>query len=143
MIRPYADSDLEQLLDVWYRASLVAHPFLSEEFLANERNTIAEQWIPLADTTVHELDGRVAGFLSLIGDEVGAIFVDPEHQRRGIGRALMDTARAARPHLALSVFEANSIGRAFYAASGFEFVERRFSEETGQYELRLRLGERH
>ena len=93
MIRPYADSDLEQLLDVWYRASLVAHPFLSEEFLANERNTIAEQWIPLADTTVHELDGRVAGFLSLIGDEVGAIFVDPEHQRRGIGRALMDTAR--------------------------------------------------
>ncbi len=42
MIRPYADEDMAQLLDVWYRASLIAHSFLPEEFLETERRQIAE-----------------------------------------------------------------------------------------------------
>ena len=140
MIRAYGEHDVEDLLDVWYRASLVAHPFLSEEFLDHERFEIVERWLPAADTTVYEVDGRVVGFLSLIGNEVGAIFVDPELHGRGIGRALMDDARDRRPHLELAVFEANEIGRRFYAAYGFEFVERRVEESTGEPELRLRLG---
>ncbi len=139
MIRPYASSDLQQLLDVWYRASLIAHSFLPEEFFETEREAIELRWLSLAETVVHELDGRVVGFLSLIGNEVGAIFVDPEYQGRGIGRALMDWARDARPFLELSVFEANAMGRRFYDTYGFRLVESAVHEETGQPELRLRL----
>lgn len=140
MIRAYAATDLEDLLDVWYRASLLAHSFLDEAFFDGERLAIAEQWLPMAETTVYEADGRVVGFVALIGNEVGAIFVDPDHQSRGIGRALMDHAREARPFLELDVFEANSIGRRFYDAYGFEQVDRHVHEPTGQTELRLRLG---
>jgi len=140
MIRPYRDDDLGELLDAWYRASLVAHPFLSEEFFESERGLIAERWLPIAETTVYETGGLVVGFLSLIGNEVGGIFVDPEYQGRGIGRALMDGARDSRPLLELSVFEANSVGRRFYEAYGFEFVERNVNQATGHPELRLRLG---
>ena len=138
-IRPYTDDDLEQLLDVWYRASLIAHPFLSEEFFEAERHEIAEQWLPVAETMVYEIDGRVVGFVALIGNEVGAIFVEPDSQGRGIGRALMDAARESRPLLELDVFEANSIGRRFYDAYGFEFVDRHMNEAVGLPELRLRL----
>jgi putative acetyltransferase len=138
-IRPFVDEDLSELLDVWYRASLIAHSFLPEEFFERERREIAERWLPMAETAVYESDGRVVGFLSLIGNEVGAIFVDPDHQGRGIGRALMDGARALRPMLELGVFEANSIGRRFYDAYGFEFIGRRVNEATGQPELRLHL----
>lgn len=139
MIRPYADHDLGELLDVWYRASLIAHSFLSDEFFDTERRLIAESWLPMAETTVYETDGRVVGFLSLIGNEVGAIFVDPDRQGGGIGRALMDHARDSRPYLELNVFEANSAGRRFYAAYGFEFVDRHTNVDTGQAELRLRF----
>jgi putative acetyltransferase len=139
-VRPYIDEDLGELLDVWYRASLIAHAFLSEEFFQTERRQIAEHWIRIAETMVYETDGRVVGFVALIGNEVGAIFVDPDAQGRGIGRALMDAARQSRPFLELNVFEANSVGRRFYDAYGFEFVARQVNEATGQPELRLRLG---
>lgn len=132
MLRPYTSADLGDLLDVWYRASLIAHAFLPEEFLATEQRQIAEQWLPMAETFVYESDGRVVGFLSLIGNDVGAIFVDPDHQGRGIGRALMDRARDSRPYLELDVFEANAIGRRFYDAYGFAFVNRHIHEASGQ-----------
>jgi len=140
ILRPHTADDVSAILDVWYRASLIAHPFLSEEFLASERREIEAEWLPIAETTVCEIDGRVVGFLSLVGDEVGAIFVDPRHQRRGAGRALMDHARTVRNELEVAVFEENAIGRSFYDGYGFEFVERRTNEETGHPELRLRLG---
>jgi putative acetyltransferase len=139
MIRPYADEDLGGLLDVWYRASRLAHSFLSEDFFEKERSQIAEHWIPAAETVVYEGDRRVVGFLALIGNEVGGLFVDPDHQGRGIGRALMDTARDSRPFLELDVFEANSAGCRFYAAYGFKVVARHIGEVTGQPELRLRF----
>ncbi len=98
-----------------------------------------DQWLPIAETTVYELDGRVVGFLSLIGTEVGGFFVHPDHQRRGIGRALMDDAKESRPFLELDVFAANSIGRRFYDSYGFEQVDSHIHDETGHVELRLRL----
>lgn len=140
MIRPYGPSDLSRVLECWYEASLSAHPFLSESFLERERGLIAEQWIPASETTVAEVDGEVAGFLSLVGNEVGAVFVHPTRQRHGCGRELMDDARAKCPFLELDVFEANALGRAFYAAYGFEEIDHRVDGETGQMMLRLRLG---
>lgn len=143
MIRPYTDGDVDELLDVWYRASMLAHPFLSAEFLEAERGRITGRWLPIADTSIYESDGRVVGFLSLIGNVVGAIFVDPDHHGHGIGRALMDDARESHRMLELDVFEANAIGRRFYDAYGFEFVDRHMNEVAGQPELRLRLAESH
>lgn len=142
MIRPYAASDQEQLIDVWLRASQVAHPFLSKAFLESERIQIADHWIPLAETTIFESSGKVVGFLSLIGEEVGGLFVDPDHQRQGIGHALMDAALDIRPCLELNVFEGNLIGRSFYATYGFEEVGRKVNEPTGHPEIRLRFDAR-
>lgn len=140
MIRPALPSDTEDLLDVWQRASEIAHHFLDEEFFPQERREIEERWLPIAETIVYETEGRVVGFLSLIGNEVGAIFVDPDRQGQGVGRSLMDWARDARPWLELNVFEANTTGRRFYEAYGFAYVSRHINEATGQPELRLRLG---
>lgn len=140
MIRTFSKGDTEELIEMWYRASLIAHPFLDEAFLAAERREITDYWLPMAETTVYEIDGRVVGFLSLIDNEVGGIFVDPDHQRRGIGRALMDHARESRPFLELDVFEANTVARRFYDNYGFRQVDRHIHEKTGHPELRLRLG---
>lgn len=140
VIRSYRDGDLDDVLDVWYQASLIAHSFLGEEFLAAEREEIAEHWLPIADTIVCEIEGCVVGFVALIGNTVGAIFVSPTHQRSGIGRALMNRARMSRPFLELDVFEANASARRFYEAYGFEQVSRHLHVPTGHTELHLRLG---
>ena len=42
MIRSYRDTDLGELLETWYSASLLAHPFLDEAFFQQERKMIRE-----------------------------------------------------------------------------------------------------
>jgi len=139
MIREYESADLEEILNTWEAASAIAHPFLSEEFVEQERQNIPNIYIPLAETWVWEADGRVVGFIALIGNEVGAIFVEPEFQGAGIGRALMDLARDRRGELEVEVFTANAQGRAFYAKYGFELMHEKIHEPSGFEVMRLRL----
>jgi putative acetyltransferase len=139
VIRPYAPADLEGLLETWHAASLLAHPFLSAEFLADERRTIEDVYLSLARTWVYGKEGQVLGFVSMIGSEVGALFVQPEWQRQGLGRGLLDHVRGDYERLVVEVFEANAQGRAFYAAYGFEPIGQRVHGETGQPLLRLQL----
>lgn len=139
-VRPLVDGDIDEAIEAWYRASLVAHPFLSDEFLAAEAERLRHEWLPAGGTLVYETEGRVVGFLSLAGNEVGGFFVHPDHQGRGFGRALMDEAASTRPFLELDVFEDNAIGRRFYAAYGFEQIGHHVNDEVGLTELRLRRG---
>lgn len=139
MLRPYQPRDQPDVLDVWYRASSIAHPYLSADFMARERVELGDHWLEVADTTVYESAGRVVGFISLIGNEVGGIFVDPGHQGLGVGQALMGHAEGTRPFLELTVFAANTAARRFYDRYGFEPVAETTHEETGQPQLRLRL----
>ena len=127
------------MLDAWYLASLEAHPFLTDDFLAAERTQIAEQFLPASETWVCEVDGRVAGSVSVIGNEVGGIFVNPADQNRGIGRALLDQVATDRSHLEFEVFAANTIGRRFYDACGFRALSEGFDEATGHPVIRLRF----
>lgn len=143
MIREYQPADRESVLDIWARASTLAHPFLSQDFLERERFEISNVHLPKAATWVWEADGRVVGFMSLLGNEIGALFVDPEFHRSGIGRALVDRARTLRGEVEVEVFERNLPGRAFYARLGFEVLHRKVHEPTGLKVLRLRLAADH
>lgn len=139
MIRKYEEKDLAELIDAWYSASKVAHTFLSEDFFKQERRNIADLYIPNVETWVYEKDNKVIGFISLMENEVGAIFVDPEFHGKGIGRALMEHAKSLREFLELYVFKENKIGRNFYEKCGFKFVSEHLHEETGFMQLRLKL----
>ncbi len=85
MIRPYTDDDLGEVLDAWYLASVEAHSFLGEGFFDAERGRLSDLWLPGSDTSVFEVGGHVVGFVSMVGNEVGGIFVTPERQNQGIG----------------------------------------------------------
>lgn len=126
---------------VWERASLLAHPFLPRDFLTAERDRIADVHLPATETWVREAGGRVVGFISLLGDEIGGLFVLPDFARRGIGRALVDHARSMRSTLEVEVFAENAIGRTFYAGYGFVPIGAGVHEETGFEVLRLELGD--
>jgi putative acetyltransferase len=137
VIRKFSESDCGAIIDIWYAASLLATPFLSQEFLASERENIRTIWLVKADTWIYENKGKLAGFLSLIGNEVGGIFVHPDAQGQGVGRALMDHATSMYDDLFLDVFEHNAVGRRFYDRYGFQFEKRHVHEPTGNLQLRL------
>ena len=139
IIRKYQKEDLEDLLETWAAASAIAHPFLSVGFLVSERESIPSLYLPNAETWVFEAEGRVVGFIALIGNEVGAVFVHPSQQRNGIGSERMNKAKELRTELEVEVFVKNPIGRAFYAKCEFELMEEKVHEATGNELLRLRL----
>ena len=138
-IRKYQPADCEEVLNVWALASALAHPFLSPQFLARERIDIPKLYLPRAETWVWEAVGHVVGFMSLLGNEIGALFVAPDFQRSGIGCALVNRARALLGELEVEVFERNPLGRAFYAKLGFELIHQKVHDQTGLEVLRLRL----
>jgi putative acetyltransferase len=138
-IRQYKNSDLEAVLSSWEIATRLAHPFMTDEFIAQERINVAEIYMPNTDTWVIELDGEVKGFIALMGNEVGAIFLLPECHGIGAGKALMDKAQELHGDIEVEVFKENSIGRKFYSRYGFTQLEEKLHEPTGQQVLRLKF----
>jgi len=138
-IRPYLDKDLNELLLAWENASNIAHPFLKDDFLAQERKNISDLYLPNADTWVVDFDNQVVGFIALIGNEVGAIFIQPEHQGNKMGKLMMDKAQELHGDLEVEVFEKNSTGRNFYAQYGFKLIEKKVHEQTGERIHRLKF----
>ncbi|HSH02886.1 MAG TPA: GNAT family N-acetyltransferase [Anaerolineae bacterium] len=138
-IRRYRDGDLEGVLRAWEEASQVAHSFLSPSFLAEERKSIHNVYLPEVETWVAEVEGEVVGFVSLAGNEVGALFVRPAYHRQGIGGKLLDVAREKYPVLELEVFAANGIGRAFYDKYGFVQSGAYIHGDTGRRMLQMVL----
>jgi putative acetyltransferase len=138
-IRQYKDSDLDAVLSSWERATRLAHPFMTDEFISQERKNVAEMYLPNTDTWVIELDEEVKGFIALMGNEVGAIFLQPECHGKGAGKALMDKAQELHGDLEVEVFRENTIGRKFYSRYGFEHLEEKLHEPTGQQVLRLKF----
>lgn len=69
--------------------------------------------------TVAEVDGRVCGFMARDGDEICSLYVARDCGRLGIGRKLLNLAKARSKRLKLNVFEANDWAHRFYRRQGF------------------------
>lgn len=142
MIRRYEADDIDNLLDIWRRATQIAHPFMSDMFLQKEEANIRDIYIPNTESWVCVKEGVFAGFTSVIHhengvDEVGALFVDPKYHGQGLGYALMQKVVALYPELILDVFEKNAIGRRFYKRFGFQDVKRYLHPQTNEILCRL------
>jgi len=138
-LRLFAPDDLDALLSTWQSATRLAHPFLTEAFIEQEKFNIPNVYIPNAETWVVEQDGNVIGFLALIGNEIGGLFVRPDLHGTGAGWALMEKACQLHPCLEVEVFKENSIGRKFYDRCGFQLMHELNHEATGQMLLRMKL----
>lgn len=130
---------MSYVLSAWESASEVAHPFLTEQFLDQERINMPNIYLPNAETWVAEDTGQAIRFIALIGNEVGAIFVKSEFLGCDAGRTLMDKAQELRGEFEVEVFKENKIRRKFYSAHGFELLAEKIHEQTGNELLRLRF----
>lgn len=138
MIRKYRPTDDDAIVDVWFQAASLAHPFVPQEFMESEKKNTREIYLPNTDTWVYLEQDEVVGFIAMMGNEVGAIFLLPSFHGKGIGTKLMNHVAQFHEILEVEVFEKNSIGRAFYERYGFEFIKKHVHDATGEVLLRLR-----
>lgn len=125
-IRAYVDHiDRDRLTDIWLAASRVGHPFLGEEVLASQSAKVRDIYLPQAENWVAEVDGEPVGFIGLIDDFIGGLFVDPKAHGRGLGKALVEHAAKLKGALDVEVYADNSAAVEFYRKAGFVETLRR------------------
>ncbi len=119
-----AAETLEQMLTVYTKASRQAHSFLGEENIQLASNMVRDMFFPNPDvTSIAVMEGdELAGFVGIVGTEVGGLFVDPKHQGKGYGKILLMHAVEEYNCDKLEVFIKNEKTQGFYKAMGFEMV---------------------
>jgi putative acetyltransferase len=124
------------MVALWLAASRTAHSFVPYEFWSSQADDMREIYLPGSETYVAcGEDGAVLGFVSLSANHLAALFVDPVHQGRGIGRALLEHAQSLRQFLTLAVYVRNARAAAFYERNGFVAAHERVDERTGEPEM--------
>lgn len=125
-LRVAALDDARELTALYRRARAEAMPWLAVPHdEASTRWWVEHMLIPDHRVRVaDEGDGRPVGFSAVDGDWLQQLYVHPDQQHAGVGRALLDDAKRARPGgLKLHVFTRNTRARRFYEAAGFVLVE--------------------
>ena len=120
LIRPLAASDLDATSAVHCRACRIGYRFMGWAYSEDEvRGWYAGKLQEWNWGRVACAGGRVVDYLVAIGGHVDQLFVDPDHQRAGIGRMLLAAmlARGLRP-ATLQVFALNAPARRFYEGFG-------------------------
>ncbi len=124
-IRQAVDADIPGMQRVRASArenTLPDYSVLTPRIYSEHINSLGRGW-------VCERNARIVGFAvaNLCESSVWALFVDPEWERRGIGRALLDTLLAwLRAEGAQSVTlstEPGTRAASFYEAAGWAFLQ--------------------
>lgn len=112
---------------LWHAGWHDAHPgHVPDELTASRTLKEFEDRAPhrVADTTLAEVDGDLAGFVMVVADEVEQVYVAAPHRGTGVAEVLLDEAVrrvAADGHAEawLAVVEGNARARRFYERRGW------------------------
>ena len=144
MIRPYIQSDGDEVVHIWLEASIKAHYFIGREYWESKAEEMKTTYLPQSESYVYIDEGanRIVGFISLIDTYLAAIFVMPHQQGRGIGKALINYAKSIRQELTLGVYSKNKPSVMFYKSQGFITENEQTEENTGEKEYKMKWSEK-
>ena len=140
MIRKYKQQDLDELIQIWLEASIIAHNFIPSNFWILKVEEMKEVYIPQSDTTVFTDDatGEIQGFISLVDTFIAALFVNPQKQGKGIGTSLLNWVKQHHDTLELAVYKENDKSYRYYLGQNFKVVELKQEENTEHFEYIMR-----
>lgn len=131
MIRPYRDLDLEPLIQLWLKSTILAHPFIREDYWRESAIAVRDIYIPQSQTWVYEEQGSLIGFISVLEARfIGALFVEQHYYGKQVGAALIQHVQARFPLLSLEVYQQNTRACRFYHKQGFTIVEENVNQDT-------------
>lgn len=137
-IRAYTPADWQAIEEIHDAARL------QELTLAG----LAEAFLPLAvaaeredlfgyELYVAQKDGKTVGFTAFIEEELAWLYVHPEYQRQGIGKALGEFAlgHMTAKEQAVEVLQGNEPARCLYRSLGFRETELLHGKMPGNEEF--------
>ena len=123
---------LDELLRVWEKSVRTSHHFLSEADIERFKPLIRNRYFPAVRLfVVQNGEGRIAAFMGLSDDKVEMLFVLPEEQGKGFGRALLEEAYRTHGIRKVDVNEDNTQALRFYLRMGYEVTSRDATDSDG------------
>ncbi len=136
-VRPYAPEDWDAVARAHDAARLqeLAATVGVEAFLDLEATAGPEGLFDDRVWVACDAAGRVVGFVAYADAEVTWLYVHPDHQRRGAGRALLRRALAHADEVGVDAVETTVLdggpARRLYDSEGFALVETRTGRLVG------------
>jgi GNAT superfamily N-acetyltransferase len=126
-IRPAEPADADAVAAIWYAGwgdGHLGHVPAELVALRTKESFWTRAAERVADTTVAVVDGDVAGFVMVVGDEVEQVYVSRDHRGSGVAGVLLAEAERqvkANGHSEawLAVATGNARARRFYERSGW------------------------
>jgi GNAT superfamily N-acetyltransferase len=130
ILRPATADDVDAITTLFHEGWHDVHPGRVPDGLTERRtpeafhDRVAQRVAETDETTVAEVDGTVAGFIMVSGDEAEQVYVDRAFRGSGAAGLLLTEAErqiAARGHDVawLAVVQGNARAQAFYAKQGW------------------------
>lgn len=138
MIRKLRPTELSQVMQIWLDANLEAHQFIDARYWYNTAEQVREL-LGTAEIYVFETEDnhRLVGFIGLLGNRVGGLFVHKAYRSQGIGKALIDYAKLSKTYLVLNVFKRNERAYHFYRREGFQLSKTQTDQPTQELEYEM------
>lgn len=133
MVRRVKQSDIDAAADIWLEANMEAHSFVPEEYW-NGHFEMVKELLAQAELYVWEDGAGIQGFVGLEADYIAGLFVRSGARSGGVGKQLLDRAKAGRDRLTLRVYQKNVGAIRFYRREGFVVREESVDESTGEPE---------
>jgi putative acetyltransferase len=133
-IRKSRPTDGERLVSIWRSAVDATHDFLDPADRA-EIDVAVQSFLPQSDVwlAVDSLDFGI-GFMGMgaTPGQIESLFIDASFRGIGVGRQLIEFARATSAELTTQVNEQNEQALGFYLHLGFAIESRSPTDECGR-----------
>jgi ribosomal protein S18 acetylase RimI-like enzyme len=122
-IRDYRPEDFDAVTILWRisrEKSLPEFQHAKGHFFYEDQGYFRDHILKENQVWVAEVDNRPVAFMAMNGDFIDQLYVHPDFQNCGIGKALLDYARElSTAHVWLYTLQINTHARIFYEKNGF------------------------
>ena len=122
-IRLMTDDDVEAVVRVWHAAGRAVYTYIDlwQRFtLEQAHGVFRERIASVCEVWIAETEDGIVGYLARKGSYIDRLYVSPEHQRQGVGTALLKhTMKLSPTGLELHTHQKNIQARMFYEQHEF------------------------
>lgn len=138
-IIPATHADIEQIVALHKRSYSETYPDFTATHTPEEDLAHFSEVVETQEVHVAKDNEKVVGYIAFTSGEVGKLYLDPDVQGQGLGKTLLDIAKAKNDSLSLWTYQANENAQRFYEKQGFVAAEETDGEtnEENQPDVRF------